>query len=94
MNGEVVYKEILGFPNKAMIIHQGRYLDKINHMRGTGARHMGAPGKLIIWRLEQAWWTYLRAPFRTAGNLRRKSFARVKKNLTTGAIFPIIPVTS
>jgi len=55
MNGEVVYKEILGFPNKAMIIHQGRYLDKINHMRGTGARHMGAPGKLIIWRLEQAW---------------------------------------
>jgi len=54
MNGEVVYKELLGCPNKAMITHLGRYLDKIKHMRGTGARHVGAPGKLIIERLEQA----------------------------------------
>ena len=54
MNGEVVYKEILGCPNKAMIIHLGRYFDKMKHMRGTGTRHVGAPGKLIIWRLEHA----------------------------------------
>jgi hypothetical protein len=54
MNGEAVYKEILGCPARAMIIHLGRYLDKIKHMCGTGARHVGAPGKLIIWRLEQA----------------------------------------
>jgi len=37
-----------------MIIHLGRYLGKIKHVCGTGARHVGAPGKLIIWRLEQA----------------------------------------
>jgi len=53
MNGEVVSKELLGCPNKAMIIHQGRYLDKIKQMCGTEARHVGAQGKLIIWRLEQ-----------------------------------------
>jgi hypothetical protein len=54
MNGEVVYKEVLGGPNKTMIIRLGRYLDKIKHIYGTGARHVGSPGKLIIWRLEQA----------------------------------------
>lgn len=54
MNGEVDYKEILGCPNKAMIIYQGRYLDKMRQMRGTCAGHVGAPGKVMIWRLEQA----------------------------------------
>jgi len=42
MNGEVVYKEILGYHNKAMIIHQGRYLDKLSTCAGS-ARDMWMP---------------------------------------------------
>jgi hypothetical protein len=79
INGEVVYKKILGCPNKAMIIHLGRYSGKIKHMCGTGARHVGAPGNLIMWRLEQAWRTYLRTPTHIAGNFRRNSFMGAKK---------------
>jgi hypothetical protein len=86
MNGEVVYKKMLWRHNKAMIIQLDRYLDKITHMCGTCARHVGATGKLIIWRLGQAWRTDLRAPTHTAGNFRRNSFARAK-NLTMAPYF-------
>ena len=67
MNGEVAYKKVLGCPNKAMITHLGRYVDKIKHKCGTGLRHVGAPGNVPIWRLEHAWPTHLRAPAHTAG---------------------------
>jgi hypothetical protein len=68
MNDLVACKEILGcHNNRAMIIHLGTYLDQSQHMCGTGARHVGAPGKLIIWHLQQTWRPYLKKPAHTVG---------------------------
>jgi hypothetical protein len=44
MDGQVACKEMLGCRNTAMIIQLGTYLDQIQHMCGTGSRHVGAPG--------------------------------------------------